>query len=190
MTGDEYIQLFWNQRKYMKTIKLDPRRNIGMTHTALGIHKFKDFVTQQAIQTPRSCCFDTHIIPDDDDKVSLQPPDPIQPNIQETQPQFPLQQIGPPSTTQEQGSKTLPMTTQVNFTPLQQQKPNLIEQKEEPTKLTPSDELLRWHYKLGHTPFKMLQRMATQGDLPRRLASVIPPFCAACKYGKQTKCPW
>ena len=32
--------------------------------------------------------------------------------------------------------------------------------------------------------------MATQGDLPKRLAPVIPPFCAACKYGKQTKCPW
>ena len=32
--------------------------------------------------------------------------------------------------------------------------------------------------------------MATQGDLPRKLVTVIPPFCAACKYGKQTKCPW
>ena len=32
--------------------------------------------------------------------------------------------------------------------------------------------------------------MATQGDLPRKLATVIPPFCAACKYGKQTKRPW
>ena len=191
VTGDEYIQLFWNQRKYVKTIKLDTRRNIGMTHTAPGIHKFKDFVTQQEIQMLCPCCFDTHIIPDDNDEVSLQPPDPIQTNIQETQPQFPLQQIGPPSTTPEQGAQTLPMTTQVDFTPLHQQaKPNLIEQEEDPTKLTPFNELLRWQYKLGHAPFKMLQQMATQGDLPRRLALVIPPFRAACKYGKQTKCPW
>ena len=36
----------------------------------------------------------------------------------------------------------------------------------------------------------MLQWMVTQGDLPRKLATVIPPFCTACKYGKQTKCPW
>ena len=36
----------------------------------------------------------------------------------------------------------------------------------------------------------MLQQMATQGDLPRKLATVIPPCCLACKYGKQTKCPW
>ena len=125
VTGDEYIQLFWNQCKYVKTIKLDPRRNIGMTHTAPGIHKFKDFVAQQAVQTPCPCCFDTHVIPVDDDEASLQPPDPIQPQTQEIQPQFPLQQIGPPSTTQEQGGNTLTMTTQVDFTPLQQQdKPN------------------------------------------------------------------
>ena len=143
VTGDEYIQLFWNQRKYVKTIKLDPRRNIGMTHTAPGIHVFKDFMAQQAVQTPCPCCFDTHIIPDDDDEVSLQPPDPIQPNTKEIQPQILLKQIGPPATTPEQGSNTITTTTQVDFTPVQQQdKPNLIEQEEEPTKLTPSDELL------------------------------------------------
>ena len=162
-----------------------------MTHTAPGIHKFKDFVAQQAVQTPCPCCFDTHIIPDDDDKASLQPLDPIQPKTQEIQPQFPLQQIGPPTMTQEQGATTLTTTTQVDFTPLQHQdKPRLIEQEEEPTKLTPSNELLRWHYKLGLAPFKLLQQMPTQEDLPKRLATVIPPFCAACKYGKQTKRPW
>ena len=143
VTGDEYIQLFWNQRKYVKTIKLDPRRNTGMTHTAPGIHKFKDFVAQQTIQTPCPCCFDTHVIPDDDDKASLQPPDPIQPQTLEIQQQFPLQQSGPTTLTLEQREKTLTITTQVDFTPLEQKdKPNLIEQEEDPTKLNPSDELL------------------------------------------------
>ena len=94
VTGDEYIQLFWNQRKYVKTIKLDHRRNIGVTHTTPGIHKFKEFVAQQAVQTPCPCCFETHVIPDDDDEVSLQPPDPIQPQTQEIQPQFPLHKAG------------------------------------------------------------------------------------------------
>ena len=170
VTQDESIQLFWNQRKYVKTIKLDLRRNIGMTHTAPGIHKCQEFITQQVIQTPCPCCFDTHIIPDDDDEVSLQPPDPIQTNIQETPPPFPLQQQEQPSAMSEQESTTLPTTTQVDFTPLQQIKPNLIEQEDEPTRLNPSDELLRWHYKLGHAPFKMLQRMATQGDLSHHFA--------------------
>ena len=130
------------------------------------------------------------VSPDDDDDVSLEPRDPIQTHIQEAPPPFPLQQQEQPSTMPEQGSPTLPMTTQVDFTPLQQIKPNLIKQEDEPTKFNPSDELLQWHYKLRHAPFKMLQRMATQGDLPRKLATVIQPFCTASKYGKQTKCPW
>ena len=188
VTGDEYIQLFWNQCKYVKTIKVGPRRNIGMTHTAPGIYKFKEFVVQQAVQTLCPCCFETHVIPDDDDEASLQPPDPIQPQTQEIQPQFPLQQIGPPTMTQEQKKNSLTTTTQVDFAPLQHpDQPNLIKQEEEPTKLNPSDELLRWHYKLWHAPFKLLQCMTSQGDLPKRLATVIPPFCAACKYGRQTK---
>ena len=114
-----------------------------MTHTAPGIHKFKDFVAQQAIETPCPCCFDTHVIPDDDDEASFQPPDPIQPQTLEIQPQFPLQQSGSPTTTQEQREKTITTTTQVDFTPLQQKdEPNVIDQEEEPAKLTPSDELL------------------------------------------------
>ena len=63
-------------------------------------------------------------------------------HIQEAHPPFPLQQIEQPSTTPEQGSKTLPTTTQVNVTPLQQSKPNLIKHEEEPTDVNPSDKLL------------------------------------------------
>ena len=62
---------------------------------------------------------------------------------------------------QDQIEKTIPMTTQLDFIPFQQTvKPNLIEEEEEPLKLNPSDELLRWHFKLGHAPFKLLQQMA------------------------------
>ena len=32
--------------------------------------------------------------------------------------------------------------------------------------------------------------MVTQGELPRKLSTVIPPFCTTCKYGNRTKCPW
>ena len=155
-------------------IKLDPKHNIGMTHTTLGIHKFKEFITQQLIQTPCPCCFDTHIILDDDD-ISLQPLDPIDPDDQEQPPPFLLQQQQEqPLAPKELGLMTLPPKMQIEFSPLQQIKPNLIEGKEDPSTLTQSDELLCWHYKLGHAPFKTLQRMATQGELPRKLAMVIP----------------
>ena len=51
-------------------------------------------------------------------------------------------------------------------------------------------ELLRWHRRLGHLPYPMLQRMAAMGLLPKRLAQCPHPFCAACQYGKQTRRPW
>ena len=73
----------------------------------------------------------------------------------------------------------LPPTMQIDFSPLQQIKLNLIEDEEDPSTLTLSDELLYWHEKLGHAPFKTLQHMATQGEVPRKLAMVIPPFCTA-----------
>ena len=114
--------------------------------------------------------------------TKCQPPDPIQRRTQEIQPQFPLQQNRPPTVTLAQKENPLTTTTKANFAPLQHtDQPNLIEEEEDPTKFNPSDELLRWHYKLGHAPFKLLQCMASQGDLPKRLATVIPPSCAACK---------
>ena len=73
--------------------------------------------------------------------------------------------MGPLTTTQDQIEKTLQTMKQLDFAPLQQtEKPNLIEEEEEPSKLNLSDELLRWHYKLGHAPFTRLQQMATRGD--------------------------
>ena len=39
VTGDQYIQLFWGQRKYIKAIKLDPTRNIGIIGTTPGLAK-------------------------------------------------------------------------------------------------------------------------------------------------------
>ena len=82
-----------------------------MTHIKPGIHKFKEFIMQQVIQTPCPCCFDTHIIPDDDD-ISLQPLDPIDPDDQEQPPPFLLQQQQQeqPLAPKELGPMTLPPT--------------------------------------------------------------------------------
>ena len=45
--------------------------------------------------------------------------------------------------------------------------------------------LLRWHYCLGHMPFKILRNLAKQDRIPRILASVEPLVCAGCQFGKQ-----
>ncbi|EJK77403.1 hypothetical protein THAOC_00765, partial [Thalassiosira oceanica] len=48
-------------------------------------------------------------------------------------------------------------------------------------------ELLRWHYRTGHLPFGKLKQLAINGDIPKYLAKVTPPFCAACIYGAMNK---
>jgi hypothetical protein len=51
----------------------------------------------------------------------------------------------------------------------------------------PTAQLLHWHYQLGHLPFKTIQAMEHQGQIPRNLANCKVPQCAACLYGKATK---
>jgi hypothetical protein len=55
---------------------------------------------------------------------------------------------------------------------------------------TPEGELLRYHYRLGHMSFAKLQEMAKRGDIPKRLAKVKPPMCAACMFGKMCRRAW
>ena len=51
--------------------------------------------------------------------------------------------------------------------------------------------LLRWHYRLGHLPFKTLINLAKQGLIDQRLATINkPPLCPGCQYGKQVRRAW
>jgi hypothetical protein len=39
---------------------------------------------------------------------------------------------------------------------------------------------MHWHYRLGHASFASLKQMAKQGNIPKKLAKVLPPKCAGC----------
>jgi hypothetical protein len=54
----------------------------------------------------------------------------------------------------------------------------------------PTQEMLFWHYHLGHLPFSRIQSMAKAGDFPKRLATCRIPECPMCRFGKATKVPW
>jgi hypothetical protein len=51
-------------------------------------------------------------------------------------------------------------------------------------------ELMRWHYRLGHLTFAKLKQLALNGEIPKKLAKVMPPKCAGCLFGAMTKIPW
>jgi hypothetical protein len=49
---------------------------------------------------------------------------------------------------------------------------------------------LNYHHQFGHVSFQQLKEMVKQGIIPKRLAKMQPPMCAACAYAKATQRPW
>ena len=63
MTTSMTIVLFWNQRKFTKTVKLDPKLNIAMMNTAPGIKQYKSYpMNQEETPNQNASVFETHII--------------------------------------------------------------------------------------------------------------------------------
>ena len=50
--------------------------------------------------------------------------------------------------------------------------------------------LLMYHEKLGHLSFSILRLLARAGIIPKDLATVDPPTCPGCAYGKAHKLKW
>ena len=46
------------------------------------------------------------------------------------------------------------------------------------------------HERLGHLSFSRLKLLARAGMIPRELASIDPPTCPGCAYGKAHRKPW
>ena len=65
--------------------------------------------------------------------------------------------------------------------------PNIITDEEDRLTETPTAELLRRHYDMGHISFAKLQQMAKQRVLPHNLSTCAIPVCSACQYAKATR---
>ena len=84
LTTSKNITLFWAQRRFAKTVPLDPKTNVALTTTASGAWSFCAFCATITVpETRQTNIFTTHIIPDEEDNESFQPKDPIEPNAQE-----------------------------------------------------------------------------------------------------------
>ena len=188
LTTSKSIVLFWSQRRYSKTVPLDPKTNVGMTTTASGARTFRAFYT--TITTPETRqpnIFTTHVIPEEEDDDSFQPPDPIDTDTPEEESLEPVSNETPQVMSPEPKMMSpAPKATLIDMGPVT----HVIPEDHEPTSLDPHDELLRWHYRLGHLPFNRIKQLAHKGQLPKRLLACTKPLCAACQYGKMTKRPW
>ena len=175
------ITLFWAQRCFAKTVSLDTKTNMGLTTTASGAHSFHAFcATIKAPETVQPNIFTTHVIPDEEDE-SFQPKDPIKPPLSDTEEMADASGKLDDAITQKH-----PQTTRVDLGPIT----HVIPEEQELTSLDTHNELLHWHYRLGHLSFECIQQLACSGQLPKRLLTYKKPFCMACQYRKLTKRPW
>ena len=179
LTTSKNITLFWAQRHFTKTVLLYSKTNVGLTTTASSARSFRAFgATVNVPETKQTNIFTTHVIPDEEnDDESFQPKDPVE---------IPTQDETYQAKTADEVMTAVPKTTVVDMGPIAY----VIPDDKEPTSLDPHDELLRWHYRLGHLPFDRIKQLASKGQLPKRLLSCMKPLCSACQYGKMTKRPW
>jgi len=197
-TFDDECVLYWKQQQCQRTIPWDPVTNTARFRSAGGSYKYRVFAaTQDAhadIEANEHVVFQSvnsdgpHIIPDEDDTTDV-PDDssiPTNPTIN-TSPEVREENLFDVAAPQTKDQSTTAPQTMDQSTQL----PLVIDDDEENlTAISPQTELLRWHYRLGHTAFKRIKLLALLGILPRRLATVESPKCAGCMYGALTKRPW
>ena len=203
LTTGSSIKLFWNQRKYCKTVPLDPKSNVGVMRSAPGYDHFKSFCSEVSEFDSEVACM-SHLILDDDPSVN--PPTHV------------------PTASGVQTSSLAPTTTlelthdqaRAHMIPIDEDQSEIQREipRQSPTEIkvstevidldqgaalnTPSEPnitdaetlLLRWHVRLGHLSFSRLKILALQGILPKKLIGCESPICLACKYGKATRRPW
>ena len=172
------ITLFWAQRHFTKTVPLDSKTNVGITTTASDAQSFHAFcATINSPETKEMNSFTTHVIPDEEDDESFQTKDPVEPATQdETDKTKPVNEV----------MTAAPKTSLVDTGPVA----HVIPDDKDPSALDPHDELLHWHYRLGHLPFDYIKQLASAGQLTKHLMACKKPFCSACQYGKMTKRPY
>ena len=192
-TTSTAIVLFWNQRKFTKTVKLDPKLNIAMMNTAPGIQQYKSYIMNQGDKPNKHThIFETHIIPEEesdqeqeDDDLSFQPSDPGQ-AINKSGLDHKVHHANE-STAEDTQQNHNDTTTAEEFS---LELPHTIPDNKEPTMISAQDELMRWHYRLNHLSLKRMFKMAKQGLLPKKILKANVPICPACQYGKMHRKPW
>lgn len=176
-TDAEKCVLYWNQRRYQKTIYLDTKEtNVATMRLAPGYADFNAYCTEigigdsirddilydmdPIIASPAQATDgdEADVEHDEHERISEEPHE--------------LSLAGPQS---QEGRDEAPAV--------------VVDEEDRLEQMTSTTELLLNHYRFGHISFHKLQAMAEKGILPKRLARCNIPTCSACMYAKATKRP-
>ena len=182
-TYDDGIELQWKQRKYTRTLKLDPVTNVATIYSAPG-YKTANLVCNALVGGNHAYA---HLIPADEDAQPISNYDNADTHSVHSDSTLPTSNVivdedEPP---RELNTFQLAAPDNPHLVPdedlLDDEEPNL-----------PNDQALwtYWHNKLGHLPNLRIRAMARAGRLPRKLAECRIPLCPSCVFGKATRRPW
>ena len=187
-TYDDEIVLYWDQRKYKRTIRLDPdRTNTATIRSAPGYSRFMAFSANLGELDDEILAYQAPLVSDDEN-----PPQPTHPPAYGLQQSRATDQRESMTTPDQRESEDGRNITDFNLDgpPDRQDLPAVITDEEDRVPQDVSVEFLRWHQRLGHISPKKIKIMAQYGILPRRLATCRVPMCTTCMFGKATKRPW
>jgi hypothetical protein len=165
-TDAHRITLEWGN--HIKTIPLNTS-NVGVFRSTTGYNKAKPVLQAlTALLHEEQYCTNAHLIPPDDEP-SEEPSNQESTSLSEAPHETPIA----PTTFLEGGLHANSQPHEIDFD--LEQLP-LVEddtqaQQDQVAFDNPSAQLLHWHYRLGHVPFRSIQAMAHQGRLPKALAN-------------------
>ena len=190
-TGEETLwdrcTLFWNNRRYLRSIPLSPGSNVATIHLASGYQKYHAFCAEANIpedEVEDPITFDTGVVSDDEEDDS----------IEEDQTTF-EEENQPAASSDSLDRHQSPRKFDLDLHATPESSPDepavvVIDDEEDRQPSNTASEFLKYHIKYGHCSTKRIQAMARNGELPRRLAKCDVPVCSACQFGKATKRPW
>ena len=185
-TTSKECTLYWNKMGSKLTIPLTTHTNVATFSLAHGYTKYKSFCHQAKISGI-----------DEKDMIMADATTLIEDELEEQT--VPLCQ--PIGSDKDMWATPRDMTKS-DVTPVQLDGVHVIPvdqpttQKEQKFpispdgKITPSEELLKYHQRMGHIPFTKLQILAKEGALPKYLSKCDIPICSSCMYAKMSKRPW
>lgn len=154
--------LYWDQKRYKRTIPFDKTTNTPRFRSAAGASKYQAFeaIFNAAHHEKRYvCCRMDH-------RHSLRP------QLIRTPEERPVEDNIAQYVSKSKQMKSIQDDIELT------DRDNL------------QSELLQWHHRLGHLSFRTIKAMAMFNILPSRLKDCRIPMCATCKFGAMTRKPW
>jgi Reverse transcriptase (RNA-dependent DNA polymerase) len=188
VTNSECTIISWsnnNGKVFQKTIDHKNTSEVPLMRTAPSYNKYQKHLTSlssQLISDERiACCLQIQRVPTSEEPQHIGHSSSIQLDNDEEQ-----QQINQHMNSIKHMVKNTPIMMDFKDDDKGYEPPI----NDEFVDLDPKSEKLLWHYRLGHLPFSIINQMAANGELPRRLAKCQDPLCAACLYAQATRRAW